>query len=98
MKLQELFAKIKEDSLTKEQLEHFHREMSEVYAMMHLELGDIKKRKAMFMLTDPEKTAVAKSREWGGTQDGQREITLKSYIKATSTHLSSLRSRLYNLY
>lgn len=98
MKLLELFQAVKEDGLQKHQLEDYHKELSELYAQMHLELGELKKRKGMYMLPNPELSGVAISRKWAGTSDGQREIELKSYIKATSTILSSLKSRLYSQY
>ena len=98
MKLLDLFNAVKDHTLSKEHLEAYHKELSEVYAMMHLELGNIKKKKGLFMLQDPEKTAVAKKREWEGGEDGQREIELKAMIRATSTHLSSLKNRLFSIY
>ena len=98
MKLLELFQLVKDDSLQKDQLEEYHKIMSEMYAEMHLQMADIKKKKAIFMLKDPEKTGVDKNREWGGSEEGLREIDLKGYIRATSTHLKSLKNRLYSIY
>lgn len=98
MRLLELFQAVKDDQLLKPQLEDYHKELSELYSQMHLELGQIKKRKGMYMLPNPEMTGVAINRMWAGTADGQREIELKSYIKATATQLSSLKSRLFSIY
>lgn len=97
-KLLDLFQAIKEENLDKPQLEDYHKELSELYAMMHIELGDIKKKKGMYMLPNPELSGVAITRKWNATTDGQREIELKSYIKATATTLSSLKSRLFSIY
>ena len=97
-KLLELFLGVKEESLSKQQLEDFHKEMSELYASMHLELGQIEKRKGMYFLPNPELTGIAVERKWRATNDGQREIELKSYIRATSAHLKSLKARLYSQY
>lgn len=98
MKLLDLFTAIKEESLTKDKLEDYHKELSELYAQMHLELGEVKKRKGMYMLPNPELSGIAILRKWNATSDGQREIELKSYIKATATTLSSLKSRLFSIY
>jgi len=98
MKLLELFKAIKDENLQKDQLESYHKTLTELYADMHMQLGEIKKKKGLFMLKNPEMTGVAIMREWNGNPDGQREIELKSYIKATSAQLSSLRSRLYANY
>lgn len=97
-KLLSLFEAVKEEGLTKDRLENYHKELSELYAQMHIELGEVKKRKGMYMLPNPELSGVAINRKWAGTSDGQREIELKSYIKATSTILSSIKSRLFSVY
>ncbi len=97
-KLLKLFEAVKEVDLTKDKLEDYHKDLSELYADMHIELGEIKKRKGMYMLPNPELSGVAVLRKWAGTVDGQREIELKSYIKATSTILRSIKSRLYLTY
>lgn len=98
MKLLELFQAVKDDKLSKDQLEAYHKELSELYTQMHLEMGQVKKRKGMFMLNNPELNGVAMKRKWDGSEDGQREIELKSYIQATSAQLKSLKSRLYSIY
>ena len=69
-----------------------------MYQMMHIEMGEIKKKKAIFILNSPETTQTATMKYWGGSEDGLREIELKSYIRATSTTLASLKSRLYSIY
>lgn len=97
-KLLTLFEEIKEESLTKDKLESYHKAISELYAQMHLEVGQLKKKRGMFMLKHPELTGVAMKRAWEGSEDGQRLIELESYVKATSTQLSSLKSRLFSIY
>lgn len=97
-KLQELFIKVKEENLNKYQLEDLYKEMSEIKADMLMEYAEIEKKEAIFMLKDPEKTGVAKKREWKGTAEGLRGIELKAMIRAVSTHLSSIKGRLYITY
>lgn len=98
MNLQQLFLAVKEENLDKWKLESYFKEMSELYSQLHLEMGDIKKKKALFMLKDPEKTGVAKRREWEGSPEGIREIEVKAMIRATSAQRDSLKSRMYNTY
>ena len=98
MKLLELFEAVKEENLNKDQLENYYKELSELLAEMHIQLGVIKKKKGMYMLPNPELTAIAMKRKWDGTDEGQRELELKSYIMATGQILRSLKSRLYNQY
>lgn len=98
MKLVDLFQAVKDEHLTKDELEDYHKQLSELYAEMHLQLGEIKKKKAIFILESPEQTQTRTMKYWSGSQDGLREIELKSYIRATASHLKSLKSRLYNMY
>lgn len=97
-KLTELFSSVKEISLTKDRLEEYHKELSELYQQMHLELGEVKKKKAIYMLAYPENTNAEILRKWSGSPEGLREIELKSYVRATSTTLSSIKNRLYSQY
>lgn len=98
MKLLDLFTAVKEENLDKYRLESYHKELSELYSQMHLEMGQIKKKKGMYILNSTEPSAVAKKIQWDGSELGQREIELKSYIHATATQLKSLKSRLYSQY
>lgn len=98
MKLLEVFRQIKEQNLDKSQLEDFHKELSELRGQMRLELADITKKKAMFLLSEPEKSVAQRKVEWGGTPEGQREIDLKAYIGATGDNLGAVKSRLFSIY
>lgn len=98
MKLLEIFKQIKDETLPKDLLESYHKELSELRGQMRLELADITKKKAIFMLENKETPAVHRKINWQGTEEGLREIDLKAYIGATSDNLNSLKSRLYSLY
>lgn len=98
MKLTELFTAIKEENLDKYKLESYHKELSELYAEMHLQLADVKKKKALFLLNSTESIVATKRIAWDGSKDGLRETELKGYIKATSQYLRSLKTRMYNNY
>lgn len=98
MQLLDLFQAVKEENLSKDQLEHYHKEISELYSQMHLEVGQLKKRRGMYMLAHPELTAAAMKRLFDGSEDGQRLIELESYVRATSAQLRSLKSRLFSIY
>jgi hypothetical protein len=98
MKLLELFQAVKEENLTKDQLESYYTTMSSLYSDMQLELGKVKKAKAIFTFQYPDEPATKIRQRWEGTETGLREIELKAYIKATSPLLNSLKSRLYAMY
>ncbi len=98
MKLSELFQAVKEKELSKDQLEDYYAELAGLYAMMHEELAEIRKKKAIFFVEQPEKTNVATERKWQASESGLREIELSHYCKGTEKILSSLKNRIYNTY
>ena len=75
-KLTDLFLSVKEENLTKYQLEDFYQQMSSLYADMHLRMGELEKQQALFMLNDPEKTNALMERLWKGSKLGLEKIQL----------------------
>lgn len=96
--LQDLFLTVKDSKLTKDQLEDYHKALSELRGQMRMELADITKRKAIYMLQIPEISVAQRKINFSATSDGQREIELKAYIGATGDNLNSVKSRLYSQY
>lgn len=99
MKLQELITKVKEQGLSKDELEEYRDQLSQLFAHMQLEMADIEKEEAMFMNGVGEDESVASRKiAWKATPSGQRLIVLKRYCLATKEMLNSLKSRLYSIY
>ncbi len=98
MNLRELLEAVKEKHLSKDQLESYRDDLSNLYAAMQLELADIRKEKALFMFESALKTVSSKEVAWGADPRGQREIELAHYSKGVEKVLSSLKSRLYQVY
>lgn len=98
MKLEELIKKVKEQNLSREQLEDYREELSSLYAQLQLEKADIEKEEALFMVNNMEKSVAQRKVEWKVTEKGQRLITIKAYSLATKELLNSLKSRLFSLY
>lgn len=97
MKLLQLFQEVKDERLSKEQIENFHKQLCELRADIKIELSGVEKERAMFMLRTPEKSVAQRIVEWKGGEKGQREIELKAYLSATSDHINSLKTRIYAL-
>ena len=95
MKLLQLFQEVKDENLTKEQVEDFHKQLCELRADIKIELAGVEKEKAMFMLKDTEKSVAQRNIDWKGSEKGQRNIELKAYLSATSDHINSLKTRIY---
>lgn len=100
MTLLELFQAVKEETLTKTDLEKYRDALSNLYAEMQIEMATIEKSEAMYFYnrTNPETTDISIKRQWKATPDGQRQILLNRYLKATEKVLSSLKSRIYAQY
>jgi len=99
MKLEDLIKSVKEENLSKEQLEAYHDQLSHLFAQMQLEMGGLEKLEAQFMNKDfGENVSVAQRKIlWKGTESGQRLIVLKRYAVATKELISSLKSRTFRI-
>ena len=99
MKLQDLILAVKEQNLSKDELENYRNDMSGIYAQMQLEMGDLEKQEALFMNKKlPEESVAQVKINWKATESGLRLILLKRYSLATKELLNSLKSRLYSIY
>lgn len=95
MKLTDLLQAVKEEHLTKTQLEDYHTSLSGMAADLSVEIADLEKKKAMFEASDPNKSVAKMKVEWKATEEGQRLLLLKGYMSATKTQLRSLEKRIY---
>lgn len=98
MQLKEVIEAVKDRKLSKDQLETYRDSLSELFALMQVELADIRKEKALWWLSYQKESDVATGRAWAVTPHGQREIELSHYSKATEKMLASLKGRLYSIY
>lgn len=99
MKLQDLIIAVKEQNLTKDQLEGYRDQLSGLFAEMQIECAELEKKEALFMNTKTVDDSVAEIKiRWKASAEGQRLITLKRYCLATKELLNSLKSRLYSIY
>lgn len=96
-RLLQLFTEVKDENLSKEKIESYHQQLSELRADIKLELASLDKQKAIFMLRNPEKSVAQRKTEWDGSEAGLRRIELKSYLSATTDHINSLKTRIYAL-
>ncbi len=93
MKLEEALLKIREENLTKTELENFRDQLAVLLAEFQLEMAQLEKLEALYMNgKGPDETAISRKIE------GQRLIDLKRWASATKTMMTSLRDRLYNFY
>lgn len=99
-----LLNEVKEQNLTKTQLEAYHTDLTNLYGQMMLEVATLEKAEALYFLENKkdaegkERTDISIKRMWRGTDKGQRLIELKSFEKAITKVLSSLKNRIYAIY
>jgi len=93
--LRDLITSVQERKLSKEQLEGYFDQLSELEALMHLEMAELEKSEALFMDSCEEKTNTDKERKWRATKEGLRSIELKNYIRSVKPLLASVKSRIY---
>lgn len=96
--LKDLILAVKEQNLTKEQLELYHDQLSNLFAEIMMEMADLEKEEALFLEVQGEdKSAISKKINWKATPSGQRLIVLKRYALAAKELINSLKSRTYRL-
>lgn len=99
MRLDEALKKVREENLTKTELESYHLALSGLHADMKQEIATLKKEKAIFMSQKDTQESIANRKVlWEATTQGQRLLEMIGHAGATSTMLSSLKSRLYSQY
>ena len=97
MNLTEIFTSIREEKLGRTQLEMFEQKLAGIYADYMIEIGSLKKQRALYFLERqrPEITDISIRRQWDAIPDGQRLIELEANVKAVARMSSSVRSRIY---
>lgn len=98
MKIQDIISQVKEQNLTKAQLEDYSSMLDILQAEMEIELADIEKEEAMFLANCEEKTRAGATTKWQVTEQGQKEIELKRHLRAVSKLSSSVKTRIYQKY
>lgn len=93
--LTDLLKAVKDEHLTKTDLERYHTALSGLYGDLMIQIAALKKEKALFEAADPNKSVAKMKVEWKATEKGQRLIELEGYARATSTQLRSLKNRLF---
>lgn len=97
--LQEAIKMVREENLTKSQLEDYHNQMSLLLAEMQIEASSLEKEEALYLADrDNAESVISRKVSWKATQSGLRLLVLKRYISAVKTLLGSIKNRLYSIY
>lgn len=107
MELEKLIVAVKEEGLTKDQLEKYHTEITYLDNLMRMEIAPLEKEEALWFgnvrsmsnkINDKPLSDIEIKRGWRITPQGQRQIELSHYLKVTPKLLQSIRTRLYAIY
>ena len=96
--LREVIDAVRDEKLSKDQLEKYRDQLSYLAADMQFRMADLKKAEAKYFIDKQEDTDVATKRKWRVTEAGQELLELSHHYKAAEKILSSLKSRLYDRY
>lgn len=95
MRLTELFKEVKEPNLSKEQLEDYYAELSQLSAEIAIQTAVMQKEEALFMTENADKSVAQRKIDWKATESGQRLIELKQFKIASGRVLDSIKTRIY---
>ena len=100
MNLLETLRIIADENLSREALERYEQKLAGLYAEYMMEIGSLKKERALYFLErqKPDVSDVSIRRIWDAIPNGQRLIELEANVKAVSRVLSSIKSRIYQQY
>ena len=96
--ISQLAKSIKEQNLSRDQLENYFTELSSLYAEMEIRMGELEKEQAIFLNECGEKTRAGAETKWDATSKGQESITIKHNLRALSKLISSVRHRVISVY
>jgi hypothetical protein len=96
--IQQLMVIVKEKDLSKEQLESYYTDLSNLKARLNQDFAQLKKEEAMFLVNRNEGESVASVKiRWNSTESGQKKIGIEWDIKTIATLLDSVKTRIYSL-
>ena len=88
---------VKDISLSKEQLEDYHKTLCELKGEMKMRMATIKKARGMFMVQNPELTVAQREINWKASELGQEEMDMVGKLGACSSNIDSVKTRIYAL-
>ena len=100
MNLSEILSKVREERLSRADLEMYEQKLSALKSQYELRKAELEKMEFRFKGAEhrKEQSGVKIEIEWKNTPEGQELIDIKGNIRAVSPMLSSIKSRIYQSY
>lgn len=96
MNLRETLAAIRDDKLPLPMLESYRDTLIHFKTDILKAVASLKKAKALFLMREPEKSAVARKMEWDASESGQRLIDLEADLRGLPDEIDALMSRIFS--
>ena len=96
MKLRETLKAIRDDALPLQSLEKFRDDLIHIRTDLHRLRAELKKKRALYMLSSKEETLGAKKMTWEGNEDGQRLIEVEGDLGGIGLEIDGLMSRIFS--
>jgi len=92
----ELLEAIKDENLSKEQLEDYYTKICQLRSDLSLAIAELVKKEAVFMGEPSEKSVASIKIDWKKTAEGQKLIEYKGLYGALSNAKDGIKNRIYS--
>lgn len=95
--LETTLKEIRDEKLPLEMLERYRDTLIHLKTDLLKAVAEKKKERALFLIKNPDKSAVARKMEWEASEAGQRLIELEADLRGLPDEIDGLMSRIYSL-
>ena len=99
--LKTLLEAVKDEKLSKEQIEQYHAELIHLFSAVMLERSDLLKKEAFYFMelkrANPDESDQSIKRKWRVEPAGQRLLELDAYKMILPKEIESCKTRIYAL-
>lgn len=96
-KLEQTLLAIKDENLSKEQLDFYYSALTQLRADVRIEKAALLKEKALFMVKHPELSAVQRKINWDASEAGLRLFDLQAYVTSLGDAMEGVKTRIYGM-
>lgn len=93
--LEKLYQDVHDENLDQRSLELFRDKLIQWKSALSRARAELKKKKAIFLMQNPEKAANARIIAWEASEDGQRLIDIESYKSSIQEEIDGLKDRIW---
>lgn len=94
--LSETLAAIRDEKLPLNLLEQYRDSLIHFKTDLLKAVAELKKKKAIYLMREPEKSAIARKMQWDASPEGQRLIDLEADLRGLPDEIDALMSRIYS--